>query len=34
LRFDADFIDEDVSGIAKKLIVVHRALKWAWTGAL
>jgi len=27
LRFNADFIDEDVAGIAEKLIVVHRALK-------
>ena len=27
LRFDADFIDEDMAGIAEKLIVVHRALK-------
>jgi len=34
LRFNADFVDEDVPGIAEKLIVVHRALKWATTGTL
>ena len=27
LRLDADFVDEDVAGIAEELIVVHRALK-------